>query len=86
MKFVTYLVAGLPDPDAESFHVETAAFLEGLVKGREHQGRMHICICVENQREDGQGSVYRGIAKHQEAVVDWDGHKVEENDKDGLDD
>jgi hypothetical protein len=32
----TYLVDGLPDPEAECLHVEAAAFLERLVEGREH--------------------------------------------------
>jgi hypothetical protein len=76
----------LPDPDAEGLEVQVAATLKGAVQGRELEGRIKRGVLVENEREDWQGGVDRGITQHEEAVIDGDGDEVEQNDEDSLDD
>lgn len=43
------------------------------------------CILIENEREHGQSSVNGSVAEHEVTIVDRDGHKVENDDEQGLD-
>ncbi len=84
IKGKTYLVDRLPDPKEECFHIECATFLKWLIQRWEHHSRVHICVCVEDERKDRKSCVDGRIAEHQEAIVNRDRHEVEKDNEDGL--
>ena len=59
--------------------------MQGLVERWELENRLNICVSVKDKREDGQSCIDGCISQHQESIVNWNGHEVEEDDEDGLD-
>lgn len=80
------MVDRFPDPDEESFVVELAAFLEGLVELRELFDFVFVDVLVEDDAEDGEHGIDGGVTEHEIAVVDGDGDGVEDQGEDSLDD
>lgn len=75
----------LKGPNKESLAIQASAFLQSLVKWRELHDRVSIDVFIEDEGEDGERGVDGGVAQHEEAVVDGDGHEEEDHREQGLD-
>jgi hypothetical protein len=79
------LVDALPNPNAECSKVHASSFLKSLVERWVGHDTLLVSVFVKDQGEDGQGGVDGGVTQHQETIVDWNRHKVEEQGEGSLD-
>ena len=82
----TRLEDGLPHPNQEGLCRENATLLQGTVEYRELNDRRLAAILISHQREHGEHRINRRVAEDQVAIVNGNGHKVEDDREDRLDD